>query len=51
MYSSYSFTTSTLDGVIGQRHAQAALYPREKDSRYSLDRRLGGPQSRCGHRG
>jgi hypothetical protein len=27
MYSSYSFTTSTLDGVSGQRHAPAMLYP------------------------
>jgi hypothetical protein len=26
--------------VSGQRHAQAALYPREKDLRYPLDRRL-----------
>jgi len=31
--------------VSGQRHAPAALYPREKD------RRLGGPQSRFEHRG
>jgi hypothetical protein len=29
----------------------AALYPREKDPRYPLCRRLGGPQSRYGHRG
>jgi hypothetical protein len=29
MYSSYSFTTSALDGVSGQRHAPAALYRRE----------------------
>jgi hypothetical protein len=26
-YSSYSFLTSELDGVGGQRHAPAALYP------------------------
>jgi hypothetical protein len=32
--------------VSGQRHASAALYPRWKDPRYPLDRRLGGPQSR-----
>jgi hypothetical protein len=50
-YSSYSFLTSALDGVGGQRHAPAALYPRRKDSRYPLYRRLGGPQSRSGHRG
>jgi hypothetical protein len=43
--SSYSFTTSALEGVSGQRHASAAFYPR-----YPLDRRLGGPQSRSGHR-
>jgi hypothetical protein len=50
-YSSYWFTTSALDGVSGQHHAQAALYPRGKDPRYPVDRRLGGPQSRSGHRG
>jgi hypothetical protein len=50
-HSSYSFTTSTLDGVSSQRHAPAALYPRGKDPRYPLYRRLGGPQSRSGHRG
>jgi hypothetical protein len=49
IYSSYSFTTSALDRASGQRHAPAALYPREKDPRYPLDRRLGGPQSRSGH--
>jgi hypothetical protein len=38
-------------GVSGQRHAPAALHPREKDPRYPLDRRLGGPQSRSGRRG
>jgi hypothetical protein len=27
-YSSYSFLTSALDGVSGQRHGPAALYPR-----------------------
>jgi hypothetical protein len=45
-YSSYSFLTLAVDGVSGQRHAPAALYPR-----YPLYRRLGGPQSRSGHRG
>jgi hypothetical protein len=38
-------------GVSGQHHAPAALYPRGKGSRYPLYRRLGGPQSRSGHRG
>jgi hypothetical protein len=30
-YSSYSFLISTLDGVSGQRHDLAALYPRRKE--------------------
>jgi hypothetical protein len=30
-YSSYSFSTSVLDGVSGQRHISAALLPRGKD--------------------
>jgi hypothetical protein len=37
-------------GVSGQRDAMAALYPRGKDTRYPLYRRLGGPQRRSGHR-
>jgi hypothetical protein len=37
-------------GVSGQRHAPAALYLLGKDLRYPLYRRLGGPQSRSGHR-
>jgi hypothetical protein len=40
MYSSYSFTTSALDGVSGQRHSPAALY-----SRHPSDRSLGGPRA------
>jgi hypothetical protein len=50
MYSSYSLTTSELDGVSGQRHSPAALYPVGKDPRYPLDGRLGGTQSRSVHR-
>jgi hypothetical protein len=50
-YSSYSFFTPALDRVSGQRHAPAELYPRGKDPRYPLDRRLGGPQSLSEHRG
>jgi hypothetical protein len=50
-YSSYSFSTSALDGLSDQRHAPAALYPRGKDPRYPLYRRLGGPRSRFGHTG
>jgi hypothetical protein len=38
-----------LMGVSGQHHAPAAIYPREMDLPYPLDRRLGGPQSRSGH--
>jgi hypothetical protein len=38
-------------GVNGQRYASTALYLRGKNHRYPLYRRLGGPQSRCGHRG
>jgi hypothetical protein len=36
--------------VDGQLHAPA-IYPRGKSSQSSLDRRLGGPQSRSGRRG
>jgi hypothetical protein len=36
MPSSYSFSTSALNVVSGQRHAPAALYPRGKDPRYPL---------------
>jgi hypothetical protein len=43
MYSSYSFTTSALDGMSGQSHAPAALYSWEKDPQYLLDNWLGGP--------
>jgi hypothetical protein len=50
MYSSYSFSTSALDGVNSQRHAPVALYPPGKYPRYPFYRRLGGPQSRSGHR-
>jgi hypothetical protein len=50
-YSSYSFLTSALDGVRGQRQSPAALYSQERYSRYLLDRRLGRPQIRSGHRG
>jgi hypothetical protein len=45
MYSSYSFTTSAVDGVRGQRHAPDALY-----TRYPLYRRLDGPEPIWTHR-
>jgi hypothetical protein len=51
MYSSYLFIALALDGVSGQRHAPAALYPWGKDPQYPFDRRLGGPQSWSGSRG
>jgi hypothetical protein len=35
-------------GVSRQRHALAAIFPREKDPRYPLDTGLGGSQSRSG---
>jgi hypothetical protein len=34
--------------VSGQHHTPTALYPRGKEPRYPLYRRLGGPQSRSG---
>jgi hypothetical protein len=46
MYSSNISLTSALYGVGGQRHASAAL-PLGK-TRYSLIRRLSGPQGRSG---
>ena len=42
----YSFLTTALEGVRGQRHAPAAFYPGK--TRYPLYRRLGGPQGRSG---
>jgi hypothetical protein len=44
-YSSYSFTTSALDGGEWSASRLAALYPRGKDSRYPLYRRLDGPRA------
>jgi hypothetical protein len=45
MYSSYSFMTSALDEMSGQRHAPAMLYPRVEDLWYPLYSRMGGPQT------
>jgi hypothetical protein len=50
-YSSYSFTTSALDGGEWSASRPGRSLPRGKDPRYPLYRRLGGPQSRSGHRG
>jgi hypothetical protein len=44
-YSSICLTTA-LDGVGGQRHAPATLFPGK--TRYPLYKRLGGPQGRSG---
>jgi hypothetical protein len=50
-YSSYSFLTSALDGGEWSAPRTGRALPRGKDPRYPLYRRLGGPQSRSGHRG
>jgi hypothetical protein len=50
-YSSYSFLTSVLDGGEWSASGPGRALPPGKDPRYSLDRRLGGPQSLSGHRG
>jgi hypothetical protein len=50
-YSSYSFTTSALDGGEWSASRPGRALPPGKDPRYPLYRRLGGPQSRSGHRG
>jgi hypothetical protein len=47
--STFSWPRNYLD-VTGQLHAPAALPP-GKETRYPLDRRLGGPQSRSGQYG
>jgi hypothetical protein len=44
------FFTSAL-GVFGQLHASTDLPPEKQPPLYPLDRGLGGPQSRSGHRG
>jgi hypothetical protein len=36
-YSSYSFLNSALDGVCGQRHAPAALYPRRRPTLHFVE--------------
>jgi len=42
----HTFLTSALDG--SQLHAPSTLPPGKQPPWYSLDRRLGGPQSRSG---
>jgi len=41
--------TVALEGVSGQQHAPAALYPPGK-AKYPFYRRLGGPQGRSGQK-
>jgi hypothetical protein len=50
-YSSYSFLISALDGGEWSASRTVRALPPGKDPRYPLDRKLGGPQSRSGHRG
>jgi hypothetical protein len=50
-YSSYSFLTLILDGGGWSASRPGRALPRGKDFRYPLYRRLGGPQSRSGHKG
>jgi hypothetical protein len=51
-YISYSFATLALDVCEWSASRPGrALAPGGKGPRYPLDRRLGGPQSRSGHRG
>jgi hypothetical protein len=50
-YNSYSFLTSALDGGEWPASRPDHTLPRRKELRYPLYRRLGGPQSRSGHRG
>jgi hypothetical protein len=50
-YSSYSFFTSALDGDEWSASRPGRALPPGKGPRYPLYRRLGGPQSRSGHRG
>jgi hypothetical protein len=50
-YSFYSFLTSVLDAGEWSASRPGLVYPRGKNARCPLYRRLGGPQSWSGHRG
>jgi hypothetical protein len=50
-YISYSFLTTALDGGECSASRPGHALSRGKDPRYPLYRRLGGPQTRSGHRG
>jgi hypothetical protein len=45
----HAFLTAALDG--GVSFMTLLLYPRGKSPWYQLNRRVGGPQNRCGHGG
>jgi hypothetical protein len=49
--SSYSFMTSALDGGEWSVSLPGRALPPGEGPPYPLDRRLGGPQSRSGHKG
>jgi hypothetical protein len=49
-YSSYSFSTSALDGGEWSVSRPGRALPPGNDAQYPLYRRLGEPQRRCGHR-
>jgi hypothetical protein len=50
-YSNYSYLTSALDGGEWSASCPGRALPPRKGPPYTLDRRLGGPQSRYGRRG
>jgi hypothetical protein len=50
-YRSYSFMTSTLDGVEWSASRPGRALPREKDPRYPLHTILSEPQCRSGQKG
>jgi hypothetical protein len=50
-YSSYSFSTSALDGGEWSASRSGRAISPGKGPWYPLERRLGGPQSRTGQRG
>jgi hypothetical protein len=47
----HMFLTSALAGGVVTDSRPGRFTPRGKNTRYLLDRRLGGPQSRSGRRG
>jgi len=45
----HAFLTSAIDGVVS--FMPQPLYPQGKETLYPLDKRLDGPQNRCGRGG